>query len=107
MKEDYKYLQDGCFVVEPDGTKTKLHGDIFSRQSQKSTKKSIESFQDMSKLPPEKRRGRYPPWIDDPTVPQQLKDQVILEYIKTGMPMPKEAPINLVTSTAKSNKDDK
>jgi hypothetical protein len=29
---EYEYLRTGCYEIEPDGTKSKLHADRFTRQ---------------------------------------------------------------------------
>jgi hypothetical protein len=34
VETNYRYLQDGCFEIEPDGTKTKLHADRFTRPTE-------------------------------------------------------------------------
>jgi hypothetical protein len=34
VETNYRYLQDGCYEIEPDGTKTKLHADRFTRPTE-------------------------------------------------------------------------
>jgi hypothetical protein len=38
VETDYRYLQDGCYEIELDGTKTKLHADRFTRTSESQNK---------------------------------------------------------------------
>lgn len=38
VETDYRYLQEGCYEVEPDGTISKLHADRFSRHTESQSK---------------------------------------------------------------------
>ena len=38
METDYRYLQDGCYEVEADGSISKLHADKFSRPTESQNK---------------------------------------------------------------------